>query len=88
MQGWKKLEKSLGNKVGWLWKCTLSKLQGIDKIYQNKNYFHISKNELCKICVPESIYKFCPARKYAAYKQLRKAQVFHVENHSYKAKNT
>ena len=58
------------------------------KEYQNENYFHIRKNGFCKNCGPESTYKFCPARKYVAYKRLSKAHIFHFENHSCKAKNS
>ena len=40
------------------------------KEYQNENQFHISKSGLCEICGAKSTYKFCPSRKYVAYKRL------------------
>ena len=58
------------------------------KEYQNENHFHISKSGLCEICGAESTYKFCPARKYVAYKRLSKAHIFHVGSHTCKAKNS
>ena len=58
------------------------------KEYQNENHFHISKSGLCEICGAESIYMFCAARKYVAYKGLSKAHIFHVGSHTCKAKNS
>ena len=58
------------------------------KEYHNENHFNISKNRLREICGAKSTYKFCPAKKYVAYKRLSKAHIFHVRNHTCKAKNS
>ena len=41
-----------------------------------------------EICGTKNTCKFCPARKYVAYKRLSKVHVFHVTYHTCKAKSS